>query len=155
MEKHPLASLILLLRTQVSGGARIWCTPCWLDHTIGFAGCSVPLVDVVVVALELIFTSKAIVATVFAPRYRTREGNLLWVRAMFSRVMALQVRPTFGDEAAMLFFASEFLVCAKMALHVLIAINRRKRMEKTIRKAAGIPGYTQTREIPSFAVLSL
>ena len=55
-------------------------------------------------ALQLVFASKAIVATVFTIRYWT--GELLWILAMPDGIVANQVGEPLGDELTLRFNAT-------------------------------------------------
>lgn len=79
-----------------------------LDYSTGFdAGSRLPFVDVLVVALELVLTRKAVVPTVLAPKHGTRILEFLGACAMLDCVMAYEIGPPFACEWTDQLYAAE------------------------------------------------
>ena len=68
-----------------------------LDGLVWLTRVNLPLVDILVVALELVFASEADLVVIAA---KLRTSEVLRIDAVLGRVMALQVAHAFGDEFA-------------------------------------------------------
>ena len=78
--------------------------------------------DILLVALKLVFARKAAVAAVFAANFRTWELLGARIRAMFAGVVTLKIRKLFAAEVAAVFGASIFSMGTEMTSLVLWTI---------------------------------
>ena len=88
----------------------------WFEDSTGLGWSRLPFVDVLVVALELVFALKAVVATVLAPEYRAWKSLLVGVGAMLGLVVAFEVTKILEDDLTILHKTHVFSWLAVVAL---------------------------------------